>query len=130
MKLNVKVATQLEALGHPVRLGIVTQLVRSGPKGMAAGKIGGKLAVASNALTFHLHKLKAVNLVTSWRQGQQIIYCIAFKKLHAMVNFLIGACCIESDEKCGDQCTTTLPSGAVCCNENDEKCTITFPTVS
>lgn len=93
-------------MAHPVRLAIVRRLVKAGPKGMPAGRLGEPLGVASNALTFHLQKLAHVGLVTSRRNGQFIIYTAEFGALLDLTEHLVGACCADSPEKCGPRCTS------------------------
>jgi len=99
---------RLSALAHPVRLEVVRMLVRAGPKGLAAGKLGEALDTPSNALTFHLQKLANVGLITSRREGQFIIYSAGFDDLLNLINNLVGTCCADTNEKCGSQCPTNI----------------------
>lgn len=101
---NKLISDQLAALGHHVRLSIATLLVRYGPQGMPAGQIGEQLSVPPNALNFHLQKLKQVDLLTSQRQGKHIYYSVIFENLRGITDFLLGTCCVDSAEKCDDQC--------------------------
>ncbi len=101
------IAKRLAALGHPARLAIIRMLVRSGPAGLAAGKLGEPLNIPANALTFHLQKLAQFGLVTSHRQGQFIIYSAVFSDLLDLVDSLVGACCADTSEKCDPMCPTT-----------------------
>lgn len=100
------IVQRLSAMAHPVRLAIVRMLVKAGPEGMPAGRLGEPLGVASNALTFHLQKLANVGLVTSRRSGQFIIYTAQFDTLLDLTDHLVGACCADSPEKCGPRCTS------------------------
>jgi len=97
-------ASKLAALAHPARLAVVRLLVRAGPGGLSAGKLGESLHIAANALTFHLQKLAHAGLITSQRQGQFIVYSAVFTDLLELTNNLIGACCADSVEKCGPAC--------------------------
>ena len=63
--------------------------------------------IAANALTFHLQKLANVDLVSSQRQGQFIIYSAVFSNLLELADDLVGACCADSYEKCDPSCPTT-----------------------
>ena len=105
-------ARKLAALAHPARLAIIRMLVRSGPAGLSAGKLGEPLNIAANALTFHLQKLAHVGLVTSQRQGQFIIYSTVFSKLLELMDSLVGACSADTSEKCDPMCPTTEPASA------------------
>lgn len=97
-------ARKLTALAHPVRLAAIRQLVAAGPAGLAAGKLGERLGVAPNALTFHLQKLAVAGLVGSRREGQFVYYSAVFADLLALTEHLVGACCSESEEACGPGC--------------------------
>lgn len=97
-------AKRLGALAHPVRLALVRALVRAGPAGLPAGKLGAPLGIAPNALTFHLQKLAHVGLVSSHREGQFVIYSAAFIELLDLADNLVGACCADTPEKCGPRC--------------------------
>ncbi len=97
-------AKKLAALAHPARLAIIRMLVRSGPAGLAAGKLGKSLNIPANALTFHLQKLAQFGLVNSQRQGQFIVYSAGFSDLLGLVDNLLGACCADTSEKCDPKC--------------------------
>lgn len=97
-------AKKLAALAHPARLAIIRMLVRSGPAGLAAGKLGKPLNIPANALTFHLQKLAQFGLVNSQRQGQFIVYSAIFSELLGLVDNLVGACCADTSEKCDPKC--------------------------
>lgn len=99
-------ARKLAVLGHPARLGITRLLVSAGPAGLPAGRLGNRLGMAPNALTFHLQKLAHAGLVTSRREGQFIVYSAAFSELLELVDNLTEACCSESQDKCGPRCPT------------------------
>ncbi|MSU91256.1 metalloregulator ArsR/SmtB family transcription factor [Rhodobacteraceae bacterium 2CG4] len=103
---DAAIAERLGALAHPARLAIVRMLVRAGPNGLPAGRLGAPLGIAANALTFHLQKLSRADLVTSQRQGQFIIYRAVFPNLLDLSRQITGACCAESAEKCGPDCPT------------------------
>ena len=100
-------AKKLAALAHPARLAIIRMLVRSGPAGLAAGKLGKSLNIPANALTFHLQKLAQFGLVNSQRQGQFIVYSAVFSDLLGLVDNLVGACCADTSEKCDPECPST-----------------------
>ncbi len=100
-------AKKLAALAHPARLAIIRMLVRSGPAGLAAGKLSKSLIIPANALTFHLQKLAQFGLVNSQRQGQFIVYSAVFSDLLGLVDNLVGACCADTSEKCDPKCPST-----------------------
>ena len=100
-------AKKLAALAHPARIAIMRMLVGSGPAGLSAGKLGETLDIAASALTFHLQKLAQVDLVSSQRRGQFIVYSTEFSNLLKLVDDLVGACCADSLEKCDPECPST-----------------------
>ena len=100
-------AKKLAALAHPARIAIIRMLVRSGPAGLSAGRLGEPLNIAANALTFHLQKLSHAELVRSQRQGQFIVYSAVFSNLLELTDDLVGACCADTSEKCDPSCPTT-----------------------
>jgi len=100
-------ASKLAALAHPARLAVIRLLVRAGPAGLPAGKLGESLHIAANALTFHLQKLVHAGLITSQRQGQFIVYSAVFPDLLELADNLVGACCADSAEKCGPACPSS-----------------------
>jgi len=100
-------ANKLAALAHPVRFAVIRMLVRAGPAGLPAGKLGEPLHIAANALTFHLQKLAHAGLITSQRQGQFIVYSAVFPGLLELADNLVGACCADSAEKCSPTCPSS-----------------------
>jgi len=104
MSTDDVIAKKIAALAHPARLSIVRMLVRAGPKGLPAGKLGEPLGIASNALTFHLQKLAHVGMVSSRRNGKFVIYSAEFNDLLDLVDYIMGACCTDTPEKCGPRC--------------------------
>ena len=107
MTTDELIAEKLAALAPPARLAVIRMLVRAGPAGSPAGKLGEPLNIAANAMTFHLQKLAHVGLITSRRQGQFIIYSAVFSDLLELSDNLVGACCADTSEKCGPKCPST-----------------------
>ncbi len=106
--MDTVIAQKLAALAHPARLKMVRLLVQAGPGGVAAGKLGASCGLAPNAVTFHLQKLTHAGLIESCREGQFIVYSAKFDALLDITESLVGACCSDSTEKCGERC----PSGS------------------
>jgi len=63
----------IPALSDPTRRKILELLKK---KDMAAGEIGKYFSITAPSLTHHLNALKSADLVTSQRQGQEIIYSL------------------------------------------------------
>ncbi|MDE2023402.1 MAG: helix-turn-helix transcriptional regulator [Gammaproteobacteria bacterium] len=110
MMNNELITKRLGALAHPARLTIVRMLVRVGPSGLPAGKLGAAMDIAPNALTFHLQKLANVSLVSSRREGQYVVYTADFTNLLGLVEHIVGACCVDTAEKCGPRCSPSTRS--------------------
>lgn len=107
MNEDAHISQKLAALGHPARLKIIRLLVQAGPDGIAAGKLGESCGLAANVMTFHLQKLTHAGLIKSQREGQFILYSAQFDTLLDMTQVLTGACCADSQDKCGERCPTS-----------------------
>ncbi len=83
----------LQALAQETRLTAFRLLVEAGPEGIAAGEIARTLGVAPPNLSFHLSALVHAGLVTSRRDGRQVIYAADFDAMDSLVGFLAQNCC-------------------------------------
>jgi len=83
----------LQALAQETRLTAFRLLVEAGPEGIAAGEIARTLGVAPPTLSFHLSALVHAGLVTSRRDGRQVIYAAQFAAMDTLVGFLVENCC-------------------------------------
>ncbi len=63
----------LQALSDPTRRRILEMLKK---KDLPAGEIGKNFSISPPSLSHHLNVLKQADLVTSQRQGQEIIYSL------------------------------------------------------
>ena len=88
------------ALSQETRLDVFRALVKAGPQGLSAGEIAEDLSVVQNTLSSHLKKLEHAGLVSSQRQGRQIIYGADFGAVRALILFLMQDCCLNSREVC------------------------------
>lgn len=87
---------RLAALAQETRLDILRFLVRRGPDGAAAGRIGSALGLASATLAFHLNTLTAAGLLVRCRTGRQNIYRADIGAVHALSAYLLEKCCSET----------------------------------
>jgi DNA-binding transcriptional ArsR family regulator len=76
----------LSALANETRLGIFRTLVSKG--GMPASDLADSVGLAPSNLSFHLKDMRFAGLVSSRRQGRQIIYVADFENLNALLEFL------------------------------------------
>lgn len=99
----------LAALAHDSRLAIFRLLVPEGPGGLPAGKIGDRLGIPANSLSFHLTRLRHAGLVTVRRNGQRMIYAAAYDGMQRLVGFLTENCCQKDAGGCSSDCPEGQP---------------------
>jgi DNA-binding transcriptional ArsR family regulator len=85
----------LQARAQDSRLAVFRLLVRRGPAGMAAGRIGERLGVPATTLSFHLAQLSQAGLLTSRRAGRNVLYAPDFGRMRELLDFLTENCCAE-----------------------------------
>jgi DNA-binding transcriptional ArsR family regulator len=83
----------LAALAQETRLGIFRRLVRAGPEGLPAGRIGEELALPPATLSFHLKELTRAGLLNARQEGRFIYYATHFQTMNALVGYLTENCC-------------------------------------
>jgi len=76
----------LQALSDPTRRRILELLKK---KDSAAGELGRNFSITLPSLSHHLNVLKQADLVTSVRQGQEIIYSLNLSVFEEMAEKLI-----------------------------------------
>jgi ArsR family transcriptional regulator len=105
------VLSALVGLAQESRLDIYRLLIKSGPEGLAASRIGEKLGIPASSLSFHLKELTHAGLVTSRQESRFIIYSANFKTMNGLIQFLTENCCG------GNPCT---PVCTPACDANEE----------
>ena len=90
----------LVALGHETRLDIFRLLMQAGPKGLAAGQIGERLALPPATLSFHLSQLKHADLVTFRRESRSLIYSAGYPVMNALLAYMTENCCQGAAASC------------------------------
>jgi DNA-binding transcriptional ArsR family regulator len=83
----------LAALAQESRLEIFRLLVESGPSGLPAGEIAGRMALPGATLSFHLKELRQAGLVSCRRAGRSLIYAADFAAMGGLVAYLTENCC-------------------------------------
>lgn len=88
----------LAALAQETRLTAFRLLVEAGSEGIAAGDIARALEVAPPTLSFHLSALDHAGLVSSRRDGRQVIYAANFEAMDSLLAFLARNCCRGTED--------------------------------
>ena len=83
----------LAALAQETRLDVFRLLVRSGPEGLAPGRLANLLELPPATLSFHLKELRSAGLVVCQREGRSRIYRPDFDAMNQLVGFLTESCC-------------------------------------
>ena len=81
-------AELLKALGHPVRLRIVHELLRRGCRNVRC--IETHTGVSQSGISQHLQKLRSVGAVTAERSGNEVHYRAATPQVALLVAALTG----------------------------------------
>ncbi len=82
-----------DALSQETRLLVFRLLVECGTEGSPAGKIGEKLGIPHNTLSFHLSHMSNANLVLSRKVGRSVIYTANFAFFTSLIRFMVEDCC-------------------------------------
>lgn len=107
---NTEFVVALAAIAQESRLSVFRELVKAGPEGMAAGKIGEATGIPPSSLSFHLKELAHAQMVTARQQGRFVIYSANFNTMNKLIAFLTENCCG------GNPCT---PVCVPACNANE-----------
>ncbi len=106
---SLEAVESLAALAHEARLAVFRLLVQAGPEGLQAGEIGERLDILANSLSFHLTRLRYAGLVTSRRNGRNIIYTANYEGMQNLIGFLNENCCERSLDGCPPECEPGKP---------------------
>ncbi|MCZ6721990.1 MAG: metalloregulator ArsR/SmtB family transcription factor [Proteobacteria bacterium] len=96
---KVEAIGTLSALAQENRLDIFRLLVEAGTIGMAAGRIGDELGMASATLSFHLKEMKNAGIVTCRKEGRSVIYGANFTAMNELIGYLLENCCRRSEKR-------------------------------
>lgn len=97
---KLKALEALASLAQETRLEIFRLLVQTGPEGLPAGEIAGRLGQPSPTLSFHLNHLKHAGLVKARRASRSIIYSADFATMTGLMDYLTENCCGGRTELC------------------------------
>lgn len=94
--MNIENAiTAFTALSQETRLKVFKILVEYGKTGISAGVISERLDIPHNTLSFHLSCLSKADLVSSKKDGRQMIYSANISSMERLINYLKENCCIK-----------------------------------
>ncbi|WP_068084629.1 ArsR/SmtB family transcription factor [Polycladidibacter stylochi] len=92
-------AKLLSSMAHPKRLMVLCKLLQGE---CAVGDLAQSVNLSQSALSQHLAKMRANNLVNTRREAQTIYYSLASSEIEAVLNTLYGLYCApESNELTG-----------------------------
>ncbi|RMH48516.1 MAG: ArsR family transcriptional regulator [Alphaproteobacteria bacterium] len=94
------IVQRLEALAHPVRLGVFRLLVRRAPEGATPGELQAMLGKAPSTLSAHLAQLRSAGLVEVVREGRSLRYSADLDALGGLVDYLVADCCRGRADLC------------------------------
>lgn len=100
-------ADQLAALGSPVRLAILRQVVQGDPEGTPVGDLQARLDVPWSTLSHHLDRLAATGLLRSRPDGRFVLYRADYAALRRLTDYLWQDCCKGGDPGCCSAPTKT-----------------------
>lgn len=90
---EAEVIKALGALAQETRLRIFRLLVVAGPEGMNPGHMAEVLGIAPTALSFHLKELSHSGLISSERDGRNLIYRASVPQMNDLLAYLTAHCC-------------------------------------
>jgi ArsR family transcriptional regulator, arsenate/arsenite/antimonite-responsive transcriptional repressor len=83
----------LAALAQVNRLRAFRMLVVAGHQGATPTTMAKRLKVSGATLSFHLKELMNAGLVTQERRGRHLVYRADFRRMEALLAYLMQNCC-------------------------------------
>ena len=83
----------LSALAQEARLRVFRALVGAGPEGRTPTALAVDLGIPASTLSFHLKELIRAELVTVERQGRNLSYRPALRRMNELIAYLGDHCC-------------------------------------
>ena len=81
-------AALLKALAHPLRLQLLHGLLHTGCHNV--GCMEASTGMSQSCISQHLQKLRAANVVTAERSGNEVYYQVASREVASLVADLLG----------------------------------------
>ncbi len=92
-------AEKLAALGHPVRLAILSYVVQAGRGGSPAGDIQTHVDLPASTLSQHLKRLVEAGVLVSRPEGTFRYYSADYRDLRALTDYVWEDCCQRGQDK-------------------------------
>lgn len=92
------------ALSQETRLKVFKILIEYGRSGTAAGTVSDRLGIPHNTLSFHLSHLTEAGLITSKKQGRQMIYAANCDAIEELIGYLRENCCVRQSPLAAMDC--------------------------
>jgi ArsR family transcriptional regulator, arsenate/arsenite/antimonite-responsive transcriptional repressor len=86
-------ATQLSALGHPLRLQILRFVVQGDRHGTSAGDIQVHVDLPASTLSHHLKRLVDAGLFKTHNEGTFHYYAADYEALQSLADYVWEDCC-------------------------------------
>jgi ArsR family transcriptional regulator, arsenate/arsenite/antimonite-responsive transcriptional repressor len=93
-------AGQLAALGNPVRLAILRQVVQGDAGGTPVGDLQARLGIPWSTLSHHLDRLASTGLLLSQPDGRFVLYRADYAALRRLTDYLWQDCCKGGTAEC------------------------------
>lgn len=71
---QIELANLLKVLGHPARIAILQEIIKS--KSCICGELVTEIGLAQSTISQHLKELKSVGLIKGTIEGTSMCYCI------------------------------------------------------
>lgn len=99
--MNIEEAEKvLQSLASSTRIKIFKLLIEYNKVGICSTGIAKELNIPQNTISFHLTNMKNADLVTSFKDGKNIIYNVNKEKFEILKEFLFKDCCTKNIRNC------------------------------
>ncbi len=94
-------ASVAKVLGHPARIAILEQILKT--KGCICGDLVNEIGLAQPTISQHLRELKNVGLIKGNIEGTKVCYCInteVWSEIQLLMSEFFSSLIIEDDSCC------------------------------
>ncbi|WBL24055.1 ArsR/SmtB family transcription factor [Zunongwangia sp. HGR-M22] len=94
-----QIANMAKVLGHPARIAILQQIIKS--KSCICGDLVSEIGLAQPTISQHLRELKNIGIIKGDIEGTRVCYCIDEEKWNEIRDLLSA---FFQQEICGKEC--------------------------